>query len=45
VPARVRCDQRHFRICGGCQRVYWRGSHYERLTQLLQELLDSVTSD
>lgn len=45
VPASVAADQRQFRMCSGCHRVYWRGSHYERLTRLVQELLDPVTSD
>lgn len=30
-----------FHICPGCQRVYWRGSHYERMLQLVQELAQS----
>jgi hypothetical protein len=24
-----------FRVCPGCQRVYWEGSHYERMSKLL----------
>jgi uncharacterized protein with PIN domain len=29
-----------FRICRSCDQIYWRGSHFERLEQQLQELLD-----
>jgi predicted Zn-dependent peptidase len=30
-----------FRVCSDCDRVYWRGSHYDRLARLLEEILDS----
>jgi uncharacterized protein with PIN domain/sulfur carrier protein ThiS len=26
---------RHFHRCPGCERIYWRGSHYDRLVRLL----------
>ena len=35
VPLRVRAAFREFSRCPGCARVYWRGSHYERLVRLL----------
>jgi uncharacterized protein with PIN domain len=38
VPAHVAGEQQVFRICGGCGRVYWRGSHYDELTRLVQDL-------
>jgi uncharacterized protein len=28
----------HFRICKGCQQVYWRGSHVERVEKLIEDL-------
>lgn len=28
-----------FRICPSCSRIYWEGSHYERLRQFVQETL------
>jgi uncharacterized protein with PIN domain len=28
-----------FWFCQGCQRIYWQGSHYERLQRLVQGLL------
>ncbi|MGH8458188.1 MAG: Mut7-C RNAse domain-containing protein, partial [Nevskiales bacterium] len=28
-----------FRICRDCQQVYWKGSHYDRMEQLINELL------
>jgi hypothetical protein len=35
VPARAFRRYRVFLRCPGCNRVYWRGTHYERLTQLV----------
>jgi len=29
-----------FRKCPGCGRVYWQGSHYRRMSQWIQQLLD-----
>ena len=40
VPASIGREQHAFRLCGACGRIYWRGSHYEKLTQLVQELRD-----
>jgi hypothetical protein len=35
VPARARAAFDRFLTCPGCGRVYWQGSHYERLLRLL----------
>ncbi len=35
---RTRQEHDHFRRCLGCGRIYWRGSHYERLCRLLARL-------
>jgi uncharacterized protein with PIN domain len=40
LPRRTRDLFNEFSLCGGCGRVYWRGSHYERLSALLQRLLE-----
>jgi uncharacterized protein len=32
---RTRAEFRHFRRCPACDRIYWQGSHYERLRRLL----------
>ena len=34
VPARVFRRYRRFRYCAGCGRLYWRGTHFQRLAQL-----------
>jgi uncharacterized protein with PIN domain len=35
VPARVRATQRRFARCGSCGRVYWPGTHFDRLTRIV----------
>jgi uncharacterized protein len=38
VPPRVYARFRRFMECAGCGRIYWRGSHYERLVELARDL-------
>lgn len=39
VPGKVRERQRRFTRCASCGRVYWPGSHYERMRAALGDLL------
>jgi hypothetical protein len=34
-----------FHLCSNCNRIYWKGSHYSRLSQAFQVLFDRVQSD
>jgi hypothetical protein len=34
LPPKVR-DKEGFQVCPSCQRVYWQGTHYERMAKLL----------
>jgi uncharacterized protein with PIN domain len=34
-----------FWMCGGCQQIYWKGSHYVRLQRLIEEVLRSAGRD
>ena len=34
LPPKIR-DKDVFRVCPSCQRVYWEGSHHERMSKLL----------
>ena len=40
---RLEPDTRHyfdqFWMCGGCQRIYWKGSHYVRMQRLIEDVL------
>ncbi len=38
VPAYVAQTQDEFRLCPGCQRVYWRGSHWQQMDRFLGQL-------
>jgi uncharacterized protein with PIN domain len=38
VPPRVLAAERDFRACPGCGRVYWRGSHTERMRRVVEDL-------
>jgi uncharacterized protein len=38
VPAYVAQTQDSFRICGRCQRVYWRGTHWQQMDRHLSRL-------
>jgi hypothetical protein len=33
-----------FRLCPSCRRVYWQGSHYERMNKLLRWVRDQVAT-
>jgi hypothetical protein len=35
LPPRVRQQQTQFRVCRGCTRVYWKGSHYDAMVRIL----------
>lgn len=42
IPARVAERNDDFRRCAGCGRVYWRGSHYERLREYLSAAVEQA---
>ncbi len=39
LPPRTAECYRRFWICGGCERVYWEGSHWRRMEQLIAQLV------
>lgn len=44
VPAAIAPEHDRFRVCNDCGRVYWRGSHYDRLVRLLDEIFEGAGS-
>jgi len=42
VPPRVYARFRRFMQCAECSRIYWRGTHYERLKRLTRSFCHSV---
>ena len=37
LPQSVRANRQHFTTCDHCQRIYWEGSHWQRMRQLLAD--------
>lgn len=40
VPNRILARHVRFMRCPGCERIYWKGSHWERMRMLLSDALD-----
>jgi len=40
IPPRVQTFYDDFYQCSGCQKVYWKGSHYETMKRFIKEFLD-----
>jgi len=38
VPPYVFATQSHFRRCPQCSRIYWRGTHWQRMNELLDKI-------
>lgn len=45
LPERVRDAYDEFFHCGGCDRVYWRGSHFKRMAAVVSDLLERSKSE
>ncbi|MDF5708797.1 MAG: Mut7-C RNAse domain-containing protein [Nostoc sp. S4] len=45
IPENVRLQIDEFQRCKNCDRIYWKGSHYERLQQFIDGVLDSKTGE
>ncbi|MGZ5159358.1 MAG: Mut7-C RNAse domain-containing protein [Burkholderiales bacterium] len=45
VPERIRLQYHQFRHCAGCERIYWEGSHWDRMRNVLAIALDVPISD
>lgn len=44
LPPRTRRDYHHFQRCPDCSRVYWQGSHYDRLVALVEDIRRARTT-
>lgn len=42
LPPRTRQEYEEFWLCERCDRVYWQGSHYDRLRALIAELVEQA---
>ena len=45
LPPRVAAQFERFSACQGCARVYWEGSHWRRMRDLIDRLLGSAAAD
>jgi uncharacterized protein len=43
LPPETRKHYNEFHICPGCNRLYWKGSHYQRMADLIERMINSVT--
>ena len=42
LPPETRKHYDEFHACPGCNRLYWKGSHYQRMAVLIGRMIDSV---
>jgi uncharacterized protein len=45
LPPRTRLDYEDFERCPGCGRIYWQGSHYDRLRAVVEEIRATAPPD
>ncbi len=45
VPPYVRRTQRRFSLCVACDRIYWQGTHWQGMRELIMGLRDEVGFD
>jgi uncharacterized protein with PIN domain len=42
VPPYVYKTQRHYMECPACRRIYWRGTHWQRMTQKMEKFASDM---
>jgi len=42
IPAKVELRHNEFFICNHCNKVYWKGSHYNKMSALVQKILRAL---
>lgn len=42
LPSRVRANYQAFFLCSSCNRVYWKGTHFQRMSRFVQEMLGGL---
>ncbi|OUL17716.1 Mut7-C RNAse domain-containing protein [Nostoc sp. 106C] len=45
LPATVQLQNHEFHHCQECKQIYWKGTHYERLQQFIDGVLDSQKNE
>ncbi|MEE9403225.1 MAG: Mut7-C RNAse domain-containing protein, partial [Desulfobacteria bacterium] len=39
LPPRVKAGYQAFFLCSSCNRVYWKGTHFRRMSRFVKEVL------
>lgn len=42
IPPRVRDYCKDFRLCPGCGRIYWSGTHYQRMVSFIEQITEEL---
>ncbi|MRI59255.1 MAG: hypothetical protein C6H99_07105 [Epsilonproteobacteria bacterium] len=42
LPLKVKRAYKEFWICPECQRIYWHGTHWERMREFIREVCDEI---
>jgi uncharacterized protein with PIN domain len=42
LPPKIKEDYDEFRRCQGCAQVYWKGSHYDRMREFIDEIVQNL---
>ena len=45
LPESVQLQNNEFHQCQDCKQIYWKGTHYERLQQVIEGVLNSEKAD
>ncbi|MHC1719277.1 MAG: Mut7-C RNAse domain-containing protein [Clostridiaceae bacterium] len=43
LPKKVRDSLNEFQLCSGCGRIYWKGTHYRRMNDFLNKIVENRT--
>ncbi len=40
LPPKIREQQNEFSFCGSCNKIYWKGTHYEKMSAAIARIID-----
>ena len=43
IPAQTRQFYTEFRRCRGCRQIYWKGSHFQRMQEFVEQILEGTS--
>lgn len=42
LPPKVKQQQNEFWYCGNCDKIYWKGTHYDKMLKLIERIKDAI---